>query len=207
MASEKQVAYLKSLAEQRDISQLSDIRKAALKTDEYLENLTNNEVNDYLDLLRACPFLPKPQASYGNGTPPVGVVEVEVAEGRYFIVDPSDNVEKFIKVNKPKPPSRWAGYTFVSVQASDDFYPVKDRNHRNTILRTISLDPIKAMNEYGIRLGVCGCCGRTLTNRDSRLRGLGPICAARILGQPTEDELTLLNEIDALELEGNNDND
>ena len=114
--------------------------------------------------------------------------EAKVDKGHYFIVDPTDNTEKFFKVQKPEPPSRWSGYTFIQVQASDYFYPVRDIAHKTAILKTIAEDPITAMNEYGIRLGVCGYCGRTLTARDSRLRGMGPICAGRILGQPTDEQ-------------------
>jgi hypothetical protein len=128
----------------------------------------------------------------------LALLENQVKPGRYFVVDPTapeGKQEKFIKVDKPEPPSRWAGRTFLSSQASDDFYPIKDPKQREILLYLIYQDPIKAMNEYGMRLGVCGNCGRTLTARDSRLRGIGPICAEKILGTASPEDVNLLNQL------------
>jgi hypothetical protein len=38
-------------------------------------------------------------------------------------------------------------------------------------------DPKKAAEAYGLRTGECCICARTLTNKDSIERGIGPICA------------------------------
>jgi hypothetical protein len=191
MATEPQLNYIYGLAEKRDISKASLELQAWLKTPIALENATNQEVQMILAALKELPLKvnePTPNSELAQ-------VEAKVDKGFYFIVDPTDNTEKFFRVDKPEPPSRWSGYTFIKVQASDYLYPVKDTQHRLAILKTIAADPITAMNEYGIRLGVCGSCGRTLTARDSRLRGMGPICAARILGQPTEDQLDILRKL------------
>jgi hypothetical protein len=78
--------------------------------------------------------------------------------GYYFVVDPTSNPagkESFFRVSKPTD-GRWEGYTFLSIQASDDFYPIKDKQRREIIFSEILKDPINAMNEYGIRLGRCG---------------------------------------------------
>jgi hypothetical protein len=40
-------------------------------------------------------------------------------------------------------------------------------------------DPAAAATAYGQRNGVCSCCGRELTNAESRKRGIGPICAEK----------------------------
>lgn len=40
-------------------------------------------------------------------------------------------------------------------------------------------DPGAAARAYGQRTGTCSCCGRMLTNADSRAAGIGPICAAK----------------------------
>lgn len=39
--------------------------------------------------------------------------------------------------------------------------------------------PAMAAKAYGLHYQCCGVCGRTLTNRESRERGIGPYCAAR----------------------------
>lgn len=43
--------------------------------------------------------------------------------------------------------------------------------------KIIAADPKAAMLRYGRELGECGHCGRTLTNDESRARGIGPVCA------------------------------
>jgi hypothetical protein len=32
---------------------------------------------------------------------------------------------------------------------------------------------------YGMLIGKCGVCGRTLTDEESRANGIGPVCAER----------------------------
>jgi hypothetical protein len=46
-----------------------------------------------------------------------------------------------------------------------------------TKLQSLSKDPIGVATEYGKRMGICSCCSRTLTNKESIERGIGPICA------------------------------
>jgi hypothetical protein len=128
-------------------------------------------------------------------------LEDKIEPGFYFVVDPTrslgdtNNGEYFFRVTKPEPPSKWAGRVFIETRGGDFHYKVKDMPRRIAVLTEILKDPVTAMNNYGMRLGVCGCCGRTLTARDSRLRGLGPICAARIMGAPTESQLELLDRL------------
>lgn len=43
-------------------------------------------------------------------------------------------------------------------------------------------DPAAAAKAYGLRTGSCSCCGRELTNKESRELGIGPICARRFFG-------------------------
>ena len=40
-------------------------------------------------------------------------------------------------------------------------------------------DPKAAAIAYGLKFGICSCCGRELTNPESVARGIGPICASR----------------------------
>src|SRR5262245_31189413 len=98
-----------------------------------------------------------------------------VADGRYAVQFELGPV-LFFKVNTPEK-GNWAGFTFVEIQASDEFFPVRDRTRRFQILEAIAENPQAAAELYGKELGVCGICGRTLTNEVSRARGIGPICA------------------------------
>lgn len=190
--TEPQQNFLRKLIVERDMTDYDPVKREWLKNPDNIPRLTKAQASTAIgELLKL--DAPSQPAQPTQATQPSS--ESKVGKGRYFIVDPTDNVEKFIKVDKPEPPSRWAGRTFVSVQASDDFYPIKNPTHREAILATIAEDPINSMNEYGIRLGVCGSCGRTLTQIDSRLRGLGPVCAERILGVPSAEEATVLSQL------------
>ena len=51
---------------------------------------------------------------------------------------------------------------------------------RGVVLDKIAVDPQAASVRYGHEIGACGVCGRTLTDSDSRERGIGPICAAKM---------------------------
>lgn len=46
-------------------------------------------------------------------------------------------------------------------------------------LQTISTEPREAAIRYGRLTGVCGCCGRELTDPESIAKGIGPICEAK----------------------------
>jgi hypothetical protein len=98
-----------------------------------------------------------------------------IKAGHYAIPDAS-GVLKFYEVARPEPPSRWAGWLFLSVCASDDRYPIKGQAERERIFHEISKDPLAALKRYGQEIGRCGHCGRTLTDATSRALGIGPVC-------------------------------
>lgn len=47
------------------------------------------------------------------------------------------------------------------------------------VLSTIEQDPAAAIIAHGKLTGICGCCGRTLTDPDSIEAGIGPVCAKK----------------------------
>ncbi len=102
----------------------------------------------------------------------------DVPAGRYA-VGGADGVLRFYLVDRPTE-GRWAGRTFLSVMASEEKHPVKSPSMRNLILKAIAVDPKAASLLYGKEIGHCGVCGRKLTDTDSRAKGIGPICAARM---------------------------
>lgn len=98
---------------------------------------------------------------------------VAVPKGRYAIH--ADGKVKFYKVDRPEN-GKWKGYVFVSVQASDETYSVRNKEARERILAEIGKDVAGAMALYGMELGKCGHCNRTLTS-EWRKKGIGPVCA------------------------------
>lgn len=102
-------------------------------------------------------------------------VTAVVPAGRYAIRE--GGVIKFYAVDHGKVGTKWEGRIFVSVQASNDFYPVRDRAAREAVLTAIALDPTAATILYGQALGQCGFCFKALTRRYSADLGYGPTCA------------------------------
>lgn len=100
----------------------------------------------------------------------------EVPAGRYA-VETEEGHLAFYRVDRPTE-GAWAGRTFVKVQASDELHPVRG-GAAASVLRKIAVDPAAASLRYGREIGSCGVCGRTLTDEDSRARGIGPICAEK----------------------------
>lgn len=95
----------------------------------------------------------------------------DIPDGRYA-VDWNDTQIHFYRV------SRWKGSKRIKLkaQASDTFYPVRGWAHVKGVLDEIRKDPRAAAERYAEELGQCYACGRTLTDEDSRRKGIGPIC-------------------------------
>lgn len=101
----------------------------------------------------------------------------EAPAGRYALRG-EDGVVKFYRLDKPTK-GKWAGWTFLKVQASDDLYPVRNKAEKARIIAAIEADVEGAERLYGQELGKCARCGRTLTDETSRAYGIGPDCRAK----------------------------
>jgi hypothetical protein len=143
-----------------------------------------NELNGQLTKGRAAKIIDRllklPEHDRTTGLAPQAVPDMTnaVPAGRYAVTDPDDGVLKFYHVDKPTD-GKWAGYTFVSVRASDDLHAIRN-GYRHRILNEIAKDPQSAMLRFGVELGHCGHCGRTLTNEESRALGIGPVCRQKM---------------------------
>lgn len=176
---------------QRDfILSLLDEREVEPKNGETLDDikakvssLNMGQASDWITRLKS---LPKREGA----EQPTGQPEVEA--GRYA-VENGDGELRFYRVDKPTK-GRWAGYTFVSVQASDEFHGIRNRATRNAILAKIAADSREAAIRYGRELGRCSRCGRTLTNRVSRELAIGPICGGRMFGDGFAAEVSAARE-------------
>lgn len=159
-ASEKQIDLINKLWGEKDVSDMSDTAKTDAQKDIRLASAL-------IDVLFKLPRKVVVRKDFA-------VVPSRIPAGRYAVVDPSDDVLKFYVVDAPTE-GNWKGYIFVSVQASDDLYPVRGAR-KGQILDLIARDPKAASARYGRELGCCGVCNRTLTDEESRARGIGPVC-------------------------------
>lgn len=98
----------------------------------------------------------------------------KVPEGHYAIEEEGEL--HFFKVDHGKTGSKWEGFVFLSIQASDEYHAIKNRDRKTAILAAIANDPKAALARYGHEIGRCGVCNRTLTDPESIAIGIGPVC-------------------------------
>ncbi len=147
------------------------------------EGRSQDEISFHIDRLRREGYTGR---KYRGNTPESGLAKgadqiPEVPDGRYAIdtTEGAINAVAFYQVDKPTE-GRWAGYTFVKLQTGDDEQNLP-RQAAQTVLEKIrAVGAKEASLRYGHEIGACGVCGRTLTNDESRERGIGPVCAAKL---------------------------
>jgi hypothetical protein len=104
----------------------------------------------------------------GDGT-------IVVPRGSYAIdTRNGQNELMFISVWMNREGTRWSVKRYES-----DTLVSMPRSQQYDILDRIAADPVGAAERYGLEIGKCGICHRTLTNDISRARGIGPVCAER----------------------------
>ena len=165
-ATTPQIIWIKDLMAQRVISE---------EQQQWLdEKLGDTEENTQINreqasrVIDAMKLLPKRQVIRADQWP-------MVPAGRYA-VENEQGVLQFYHVDRPSS-GKWSGWTFLSVRASDELHPIRNKESKKFILDKIAENPKEASMRFGRELGKCGICGRTLTDADSRARGIGPICA------------------------------
>lgn len=164
--TERQETYLRDLIENRV---MTDEARAEART-RIDAGLSKRQASKWIERALALPKATSKFAHLKESLP-------DVPEGRYAI-DIDDTV-KFYRLDRPTT-GRWAGFVFLKVQASDDFHPIKNTETKKKVLQAImDAGPAEAARRYGIELGHCGVCGRTLTDEVSRAYGIGPICRER----------------------------
>lgn len=162
-ASAKQMNFINSLLEKKDLSDLPPLMIDHISAIEmgYPESIGKLTGSRMIEILLSRPTkrvaLPK--------NPPAKA-------GRYAVK--IDDKMRFFDVSTPDQ-GRWAGYVFLNEQLGGEFYPIKDARRRHRILEIIGKDE-DALARYGRELGICGLCGRELTTQESRDFGVGPIC-------------------------------
>lgn len=155
----------------RDFGYLADVQDALAKWGK----LTPAQAKGVLNCMRA--EYARSARDAEKKAAPAAAPQTTVPDGYYGVTE--DGVLKFFKVRTPDQ-GKWAGFTFLDIQASDDFYPIKDRVRKAAILDQIAADTMGALQAYGHGIGRCGICNRTLTDPESIEMGIGPKCAARL---------------------------
>jgi len=132
------------------------------------DNLSTGQVRGILNCIRA-EVLREGEAKLAGDV-------LEVANGRYAVTI-GDKL-RFFHVNAPTK-GKWVGFTFVKeIFGGGQEVNIRNRETRNQIFGAIAQDS-DALARYGRELGLCGICGRELTDEESRAIGIGPVCRAK----------------------------
>jgi hypothetical protein len=171
-SSERQRAWAYTLLGERLLTDPAQpkwetrVRQIAASWDTELPKLTRTQASALIDYLLTLPMRER--------TPEVAT-QAEVPAGRYAVE--IDGTVRFYAVDRPET-GRWAGWTFVERQVSDDFMRISKGEQARALEAIREAGFAEASKLYGRELGVCGVCGRTLTNEESRAAGIGPKCAS-----------------------------
>jgi hypothetical protein len=176
-ATEKQIGFMKRLADERQMDFDLGVRLAGLVDaheagDEFISKEKASEIIEWLLKLPG-----------RDGAAVAVSTDLDLGgldEGRYAIGD------VLFLVQKPKD-GNWAGWVFVKngSQYADERYGSQKpggsyQGINADLLSSILADPTEAMKHYGIITGHCGVCGRPLEDEVSVARGIGPICFGRL---------------------------
>jgi hypothetical protein len=171
LVSEAQAKWIVDIAETKDGVTDEMIKSLSVRLEQgFAKAAASAFITKYKDL-------PKRVTAGPGEDPTVPVRDAQdVPAGRYALMH-ADGI-KFYRVTEGK--GRWAGRTFVEAQASDDHFPIRNAEARQAILAAIAEAPEEAATRYGVELGSCYRCGRTLTDETSRALGIGPDCRSKL---------------------------
>ena len=147
---------------------------------EFYKPLTSGGASTLIELLMALPSKGAVAATERPSMAHVPTAE-EVPAGRYAVEteEGAVNTLAFYKVDRPTE-GRWAGYVFVKHLVSDAEERMSWAASKAILAKIAEAGPEAASARYGHEIGKCGVCNRTLTNDESRARGIGPRCAANL---------------------------
>lgn len=172
-ASDAQLRFIRTLLADRAVpTELADALADALAEG----SLSIGEASDAITTLKRFPrdwdrALVRPTGQ------PANVPAAPIVAAGHYAVTGTDGVLRFYRVDCPTS-GKWSGYTFVKVQASDDYFPVRGAAAAD-VLAAIAGDS-DAGPRYGREIGRCCRCNRTLTDETSRALGIGPDCRAKV---------------------------
>lgn len=187
--TEKQVSFMRSLAQQ--VANTLPSKHSGIPEVVEIElgqEMTKRRASAFIDRLLVLREEAKQEAARATRPKAKGTgLDLSKLTGGYYAVRTEDGV-KFFKVDVVREDgNKWDGWVFVRAQASDDLYRIGSQRPGETYmgkaadaLAEIVKDEQAAFALYGHELGKCGVCGRTLTDEESRARGIGPVCAAKV---------------------------
>jgi hypothetical protein len=172
--SEPQESFIRSLLEERDVSNPYPDDKEGRTSGEVLKaklddpnvRYTKDEASAIIGWLMNRPHA-RLEEGRGKALP--------LPEGYYGVkMEGHKNKTTFYRLQNGK--GRWEGYQFLTLQAGPNWHKVP-REQRAKVLAEIRHQGIlECQQRYGKEIGRCGICNLPLTDDVSRERGIGPVC-------------------------------
>jgi len=183
LATERQVAFLRSLLTERAIP--SEIASAILMSGS-LEALARADASRFIDALLASPRV-APKVSFAPtgalASLPLAKFAVPAShlEGALSDYAPTGDLV-FIETREfETPDGRTVRYLRRLTGAPSDFTRSRfSREDAHAVARVLLADPLTYIRAFGEHFTVCGKCASPLTDARSRARFLGPDCARQL---------------------------
>jgi hypothetical protein len=187
-ATESQLNYLRSLMQRKAVLLGLAYGEATTKLEAWLPTLSKSGASVHIDKAktelagleeeRNVQLAKDAVVTARTAMAPVGIDAVPA--GRYAIetTEGATNALAFYKVDRPET-GKWAGRVFVKLMVSDEEQRLSQKQGYAILGKIAAVGAAEASARYGHEIGECGICGRTLTNDESRERGIGPVCAAK----------------------------
>lgn len=172
--SEKQAAFIASLADERGIA--DPFAHFGLE-------VSKANASKVIDGLKAMPKADPAKAD--ESKPSTGLDLSDLPSGTYGV--PGFETRLKVRIRHGKDGTKWEGWTFVDDGAAYGNGTAYGRQapggtYKGDIadkLAAIIADPAEAARLYGELTGRCCMCARILEDEESVERGVGPICAAK----------------------------
>jgi hypothetical protein len=170
-ATEKQVAFLRTLVEERVLPQDGTIDGLA-----NLATLTKAAATAAISRLLDQPKREQDAPAKKTTQP----AHPNVPQGHYATPSRTGNNDlDFWKVDRPTE-GRWQGYTFVKrVIGGHPEFSVRGAEAAAALEAIATAGVEQAAQRYGTEIGRCYMCNRTLTDETSRALGIGPDCRSK----------------------------
>lgn len=160
-ASEAQLNFITALLRDRQVEELHRITVEG----ELARGILKSRASDIIGELKAQPFVPK------AGTAPAANNEA-AAEGVYE----KGGIFYAVRTSRNNPERRYA-YEAIITDSSVTFEFAKGAVYRLGDARRLDVDEIEALS---LQFSRCFLCGRVLTAKESKARGIGPVCRKKV---------------------------
>jgi hypothetical protein len=178
-ATERQASYIKALLIKHECSDAFVARVATALDDGTMDKIKASEVIDWLlkKPIRKASHDATIAAPVAEAVAIAGPTVSKVPAGHYAVPSATGNNDlDFFRVDVPET-GKYAGRTFVKrIVGGHPEFNVPRSNVDLVLERIVAAGVDEAATKYGVEIGRCYVCNRTLTDDLSRSLGIGPHC-------------------------------